>query len=176
MAIIKSMKKLLVIVFTFSFLVLTFTQSTYAVAQPKDSPCNPNPPALDTCLVSTQACLADSASTTGGFRCQSNQILVTAPDKGYKTLGNFTTNVLTLSFGLAVLVVLVMLIWGAFEWISSGGDKEAVGKARNRIINALIGIAVLAVAFALARVAGQFLGFDISNISIPTPNPSASGF
>lgn len=63
-----------------------------------------------------------------------------------------------------------MLIIGAFEWITSGGDKEAVGKARNRIINALIGLAVLAVAFALARLGAHFVGVDISNIKIPVPS------
>ena len=97
-------------------------------------------------------------------------IKVNAPDKGYSDLGAFVTNILTLAFGIAILVVLAMLIWGAFEWITSGGEKEAVGKARSRIINALIGLAVLAVAFALARVAGQFLGFTtLQNIVIPAP-------
>lgn len=98
-------------------------------------------------------------------------ITVSPPPQGYKDLGVFVTNVITLSFSIAILVVLVMLIWGAFEWITSGGDKEAVGKARNRIINALIGLAVLAIAYALTRVAGQFLGFDITtSLPIPTPN------
>lgn len=96
-------------------------------------------------------------------------ITIAEPGYGFKTLGGFINNVLILAFGLAILVVLVMLIWGAFEWIVSGGDKEAVGHARGRIINALIGLAVLAVAFALARVAAQFLGFNITNIPIPTP-------
>lgn len=90
---------------------------------------------------------------------------------GYSDIGKFVSNVLTLAFAIALLVVLVMLIWGAFEWIASGGDKDAVGKARNRIINALIGLAVLAVAFALATVAGQFLGFKLTEIPIPTPPP-----
>lgn len=90
---------------------------------------------------------------------------------GYSDLGKFVSNVLTLAFAIALLVVLVMLVWGAFEWITSGGDKEAVGKARNRIVNALIGLAVLAVAFALATVAGQFLGFKLTEIPIPTPPP-----
>ncbi len=96
---------------------------------------------------------------------------ITAPKQGYNDLGNFITNILTLSFSIAILVVLVMLIWGAFEWITSGGDKEAVGKARNRIINAMIGLAVLAVSFALAKVGAQFLGFpDItSGLIIPSP-------
>ena len=98
-------------------------------------------------------------------------INITPPKQGYRDLGSFITNILTLAFSIAVLVVLVMLIWGAFEWIVSGGDKEAVGKARNRIVNALIGIAVLAVAFALAKVASTFLGFpDFAHLPIPTPN------
>lgn len=101
------------------------------------------------------------------------QIVVSPPAKGgFKTLGNFITNALTISFAVAILVVLVMLIWGAFEWITSGGDKDSVGKARNRIINALIGLAVLAVAYALTRLAAQFLGFDIGNIAIPGPDTS----
>lgn len=91
---------------------------------------------------------------------------------GFSTIGDFIQKVMVLAFIVAVIVVLFMLIWGAFEWITSGGDKEAVGKARNRIINALIGLAVLAVAFALFQVAGQFLGFNILNVTIPTPNPS----
>ena len=105
----------------------------------------------------------------------SPEIIIKPPTTGYSDLGNFVTNVMTLAFGIAILDVLVMLIWGAFEWITSGGDKESVGKARNRIINALIGLAILAVAFALARVASQFLGFNIQNITIPAPDPSASG-
>lgn len=96
--------------------------------------------------------------------------VVPPPGKGFSTIGNFITNVLTVAFAVAILVVLVMLIWGAFEWITSGGDKETVGKARGRIINALIGLAVLAVAFALARLAATFLGFDIGDIKIPTPS------
>ena len=88
---------------------------------------------------------------------------------GYSNLGDFITNVLIFAFALALLAVLIMLVWGAFEWIISGGDKDAVGKARSRIVNALIGLAVLAVAFALATVAGQFLGFTLTKIPIPTP-------
>lgn len=92
---------------------------------------------------------------------------------GYSDLGKFISNVLVLIFGMAIVVVLVMLVWGAFEWITSGGEKDHVASARNRIVNALIGLAVLAVAFALAKVFGQFLGFDITqSIPIPTPPPN----
>ena len=97
-------------------------------------------------------------------------ITIATPTQGYKDLGKFITNILTVSFAIGALIVLFMLVWGAYEWITSGGDKEAVGKARGRILNALIGLAVLAVAFALAVVAAQFLGFtSLNSIVIPGP-------
>lgn len=91
------------------------------------------------------------------------------PGKGFTNIGDFISNFLQIAFGIALLVVLVMLIWGAFEWITSGGDKDHVAAARNRIISALIGLAVLSVAFALATAAGQFIGFNIREIPVPTP-------
>lgn len=102
-------------------------------------------------------------------------INVGKPGAGFPTLGNAISNGLIVVFAVAVLIVLVMLILGAFEWITSGGDKEAVGKARNRIINALIGLAVLAIAFALANVAARFTGLSLTNLTIPSPNPDATG-
>ena len=97
-------------------------------------------------------------------------VVVTPPTYGYSDIGKFITNLLTIAFSVAIIIVLIMLIWGSFEWITSGGDKEAVGKARGRIINALIGLAVLAIAFALAKVGGQFLGFtDLGSLPIPSP-------
>lgn len=113
-------------------------------------------------------------STVKSFAAEET-ITIIPPSQGYSDLGKFVGNIITLIFTFAVLTVLVMLIWGAFEWITSGGDKEAVGKARNRILNALIGMAVLAVAVALFRVAGQFLGFTsftgTGNFTLPIPKP-----
>ncbi len=102
-------------------------------------------------------------------------INISPPSQGYSDLGTFITNIVVLAFVVALIVALVMLVWGAFEWITSGGDKESVAKARGRIINALIGLAVLAIAFALFRFAGQFLGFSgvgpTGTITLPIPSP-----
>ncbi len=116
------------------------------------------------------AAAAISSFLTVSTAFAAQDINITPPTQGYNDIGNFITNFIQLAFALALLLVLVMLIWGAFEWISSGGDKEAVGKARGRIINALIGLAVLAIAFALATLGANFLGFtDLKKITIPGP-------
>ena len=52
-------------------------------------------------------------------------------------------------------------------WIKEGGDKEAVGKARGRILNALIGLVILGVAFVIVRVAGVIVGVDFTNLVLP---------
>ncbi len=93
---------------------------------------------------------------------------------GYRTLSDFLSNLITLALTIGLILVFVMLIWGAFDWIMSGGDKDSVGKARGRIINALIGLAVMAVAFALAKLGSQIAGLDITSLKIPGPNASAT--
>lgn len=94
---------------------------------------------------------------------------------GYADINDFITKAIQLIFIIGVIAVLVMLIWGGTAWILSGGEKEAVANARGRIVNALIGLAILAVAFALAQVAGTFLGINIfQNLPIPTPNPAGN--
>ena len=88
---------------------------------------------------------------------------------GYSTIGDFIKQAIALAFIIAIVAVLVMLVWGAVQWIFSGGEKEAVAAARGRIINALIGLAILAVAFAIFQVAGSFLGFNIFSFTVPSP-------
>lgn len=94
---------------------------------------------------------------------------------GYTSLSQFINAGLRLAFIIALIAVLVMLVWGAVEWIFSGGNKEAYGKARDRILHALIGLAILAIAFAIVNFAGQFVGINLlGTFVIPSPtNPGS---
>ena len=94
---------------------------------------------------------------------------------GYTNVSDFLNAAIRLVFIVALLIALVMLLWGAVEWILSGGNKDAVGNARGRIIHALVGLAILAVAFAIISLAGSFLGVPLLNFTIPTPTTSTGG-
>lgn len=99
-----------------------------------------------------------------------NQIQIVQPGVGYSNISDFINAALRLAFIIGLIVVLIMLVWGAIQWIFSGGTKEAVGSARDRIINALIGLAILAVAFAIVSLAGQFVGINLlGNFIVPSP-------
>lgn len=84
-------------------------------------------------------------------------------------VGILLGNALTIVFVVAAIAVLFMLIWGGFQWITSGGQKEDLEKAQKRITSALIGLALLALAFLITRVVGQVLNIDILSLkSLPT--------
>ncbi|PIS15935.1 hypothetical protein COT62_01070 [Candidatus Roizmanbacteria bacterium CG09_land_8_20_14_0_10_41_9] len=60
---------------------------------------------------------------------------------------------------LAGVMVLIYLLWGAYDWIVSGGNKEAIVKAQNKIMNAVIGIVVVVAAITIFTVVtGNILG------------------
>lgn len=78
---------------------------------------------------------------------------------GASAISNFLSNAITLIYSLAGVALVFVFLWGAFEWMASGGDKEKVAAARSKIINGVIGIILFAVAFAALRILGQFTGF-----------------
>jgi len=100
----------------------------------------------------------------------------TPPDTNYGkvVLGFHITNISEiLTFGLrfffiiAGLIALLYLLLGALAWITSGGNKESVDKARENIQAAVIGLivlfAVLAVVVVIENVffiPGQGLGLS----------------
>ncbi len=77
----------------------------------------------------------------------------------------------TLILIVGVLVFFFNLIAGAIQWISSGGDKQALEGARGRITSALIGLVIMLSVFAIIKLVESFLGItiltlDISNLII----------
>lgn len=78
---------------------------------------------------------------------------------GSAGLSAFLTNLITLFYGIAALVLILMLLWGAYDWLTSEGEKEKIESAKRKLINAFIGIMLFAVAFAVIQILGQFTGF-----------------
>lgn len=78
------------------------------------------------------------------------------PVQGFASLVGFGINMF---LTIAGMFLLLYLLWGAFDWINSGGEKEKIVKAQNKITNALIGIVlVFAVLVVFQLVAGNILG------------------
>ena len=85
--------------------------------------------------------------------------LVDQDPSGAGGISIFLSNLIALIYMLAAFVLIFMLVWGAWDWILSGGDKEKLEGARKKLINAIIGIILFAIAFAVIQVLGIFTGF-----------------
>jgi threonine/homoserine/homoserine lactone efflux protein len=64
-------------------------------------------------------------------------------------------NTLNAAFGIIGLLSVIFLIWGAFQYVLSGGDPENAKKAKESVLYAVIGLAVALLAFTIVNfVAG----------------------
>ncbi len=76
----------------------------------------------------------------------------------------FTT---TFSTGIGVLTVaagiwfIIQFFSGSFQWLASGGEKQALQNAQKRIVNAVLGLFVVIFAFALISIISLIFGVDI---------------
>lgn len=77
------------------------------------------------------------------------------------TLGTIIKNLVTLFYSLGAVGFTIMIIWGAVDWILSGGDKEKVGTARKRITTAIVGLFLLALSFPIIGLIAQISGVNI---------------
>lgn len=78
---------------------------------------------------------------------------------GSSGISAFLNMVIGLIFMAASIIFVFIIIWGAIELLLSGGNKEAVASARGRLTFAIIGIILMAVAFAVLKLIGTFTGF-----------------
>jgi len=93
---------------------------------------------------------------------------------GIPTIGGLLTFIVKAFFVVAGVLALVYLLLGALAWITSGGDKAGVEKARDKIQAAIVGIlmivVVLAIVWTLEQVVfGGKICFGLScPLSLPT--------
>lgn len=55
---------------------------------------------------------------------------------------------LRIFFVAAGIIALIYLLRGSLNWISSGGDKEKIEKARHTLTNAIVGLLIIFVILA----------------------------
>lgn len=74
------------------------------------------------------------------------------------------TFIIRIFFIVAGLVALIYLLLGALSWITSGGNKENVDKAREKIQAALLGMILIFVVLAIVGVIENIfnMGFGIT--------------
>lgn len=62
----------------------------------------------------------------------------------------------------AVVFALIMFLISAIAWITSGGDKEKLQKARSRAIFSLVGLVVALLSFFIIQVIGTIFNVPLA--------------
>jgi len=109
---------------------------------------------------------------------QSDTINLDQPGSDFDALTGLTipsiiSGLVKLAMVVVAIVFFAMLIWGGIRWITSRGDKTEVENARNQITHALIGLAIVFVAWAILTLLNSLFGVDLFQLEIPsfTGNP-----
>ncbi len=82
-------------------------------------------------------------------------------------ISKLLSNIIALIYIAAAIVLLFMILWGAWDWMTSEGDKEKLSSAQKKLINAFVGFVLFAAAFAIIQVLGQFTGFTFFSVQKP---------
>jgi len=80
---------------------------------------------------------ANSAAGQGGGDCTAGG----NDNDDLKALAAKVVNIISLLVGI---VAIIMIIYGGFRYITSGGDSGRVGNAKNTLIYAIIGLIIVA--------------------------------
>ncbi len=83
--------------------------------------------------------------------------------------GDVLTFVIRIFFIIGGLIAMLYLLLGAFAWITSGGNKEAVDKARDKIMNAIIGVILIFAVLAIVGLIEQLVFPADSGLGITKP-------
>lgn len=85
-----------------------------------------------------------AAGTPNQTDCQNTDTSTT----GIKRLAANIVNILSIIIGI---VAVIMIIFGGFRYITSGGDSGRVGNAKNTLIYAIVGLIIVALAQVIVR-------------------------
>jgi hypothetical protein len=78
----------------------------------------------------------------------------------------YVTTTINLLLGLAGVASFIFLLWGGIQWITAGGDKDALDKARKRITQALIGLAIVFSAYAIIYILRVLFNVDVIGFTL----------
>ena len=77
------------------------------------------------------------------------------------------------AINIGAILLIIFYIWGGLEWITAGGDKGKLENARNKLLQATLGMIILAASFIIIGFVSYGLfgeSFDILNLEFLTPS------
>lgn len=77
--------------------------------------------------------------------------------KNFTNLASLVNNSLTYLFAIAGILLLLYLIWGGFDYLTSMGDPKKAEGANKKISSAIIGIIIIFISYWIVQLAEYLL-------------------
>lgn len=77
-------------------------------------------------------------------------------------LGTFITKAFSGIILVAGVATFLYMIYGGVEWITSGGEKGKLEEAKQKITQAIVGLTIVASAWAVFKLIDYFFGIGIT--------------
>lgn len=71
------------------------------------------------------------------------------------------SNIIGLLTTLGALVFIFMFFYAAFRWISGGDDAGKIQKARDQMVQAVIGLVIMVAGYAIIGLIGSMVGIKL---------------
>ena len=79
---------------------------------------------------------------------------------GAEGINSLLNNLIGLFFAAGGIAFIIMFVWGAVQMILSGGDKEAISKARSKITWAITGVVLMSLSYFIFQLLEAITGFQ----------------
>ena len=76
----------------------------------------------------------------------------TDPDKGLGSIRCFVFEITKLALSFAGIIAVIMLLWGAFLYVTSYGEEAKIETAKKTVIWSIVGLIVLALAYTIINI------------------------
>lgn len=107
------------------------------------------------------------AGATGGTAEITNPVLGNLGQRtGLSFFQSFIPGLISFAFIGGTIIFFFMIVMGAIQWITGGGDKQALENAKGKITNAVIGIVILFSLFAVLSLLQNFFDIKIMTLDI----------
>lgn len=85
----------------------------------------------------------------------------TASETAVSNLESFISAMIGLLTILGGIFFIVYFLLAALKWITAGGDSGKVGKARDQMIQGVLGLVVIIAAYSVVGLIGTILGLNL---------------
>lgn len=85
---------------------------------------------------------------------------------------NMIASIIKTILGLLGIIFIILMILSGYQWMTAGGNEDAIKKARGRIVNAIIGLVIVVLAYSITAFVFKNLPGGGSNTSGSNANTS----